>query len=122
MGDAILIRILNKKIFSLWDRIDGMHPGADKPNTIFIPGLVEVQLVVFTKGPHVHVEDGCIQGIVAVFFGDDGFLDRIHTAYGRAVTVVTPVQIPGAHALEPGDFFRFFLIRWPFEVPKIGAC
>ncbi len=99
-----------------------MHPRADKPDPVFFLRLVEVQLIVLAIGPHIHIKNGRVQAIIAMFFGNDGFFHGIHAAHGRAVAVVTAIQVSGAHALKPSDLFRFLLIRWPFEMPKIGTC
>lgn len=74
----------------------------DKPDALLIPCLVETGLKSLAMGAHVHVEDGTRQGGI-MFFRNDGLLDGVHAAHGRAVGIVALVDVPGAHALQPGD-------------------
>ncbi len=70
-------------------------------------------------GAHIHIEHGTIQIVAGVLFGDHRLLDGVHTANRGAVGIVTTVQIPGAHALKPGNFLGFLVIGWADEMPAV---
>jgi hypothetical protein len=88
-----------------WDR--WYESGIDEPDPVFVFGIVVIDFKVFSMGPHVHEEDGAIQIGTRMFLGDHRFLDGVHAAYGGTVGMVAAINIPGAHALDPGDFFGF---------------
>ena len=71
-----------------------MYSRTDKPDPLLFSCPIVVSLKVLSIGPHVHEKDGGIKVMFRVLLGYDGFFNRIHTAYGRAVRVVTAVDIP----------------------------
>ncbi len=93
-----------------------MYPTAHKahPMLLFRPDIIFFKILAISA--HVHIENGGIQWLLAMFFGHHGFLDGIHTTDGRTVAVFTAVGIAGTDTLEPGDFFRFLVIRRPHHV------
>ena len=46
-----------------------------------------------------------------MILGHDRLLDGVHAANRRTIPVVTTVDIPRAHTLQPGDFLRRFSRR-----------
>ena len=72
-------------------------------------------------GAHVHVEDGALEVVSAVLFGDDRLLDGVHAADRGAIGIVAAVHVPGTHALKPGDFFGFLVVGQAYQVPFRGS-
>ena len=101
--------------------IDGMHPGFDKTDRFPVPGPDIVFFVILAKGPDIHIKYGTVQISVRMFLCNHRLFDGIHAADRRAVSVAASVGIPGADALEPGDFFRLFFIRGSDQMPQGGA-
>ena len=97
-----------------------MDPGAQKthPELILRPPVVSFKL--FAVGAHIHKEDSGVQGLFAMLLGDHRLLDGVHAAHRGTVTVVAVVQVPGAHALEPGNLLGLFLVRRPDHVALEG--
>lgn len=56
-----------------------------------------------------------------MLLGDHGLFDGVHAADRRTIGIVTLVQVPRAHTLEPGDFFWFLVVRTSGEVAARGA-
>ena len=102
-------------------RIDAVDPGAQEADAVFFFGPPVILLEVFAVGAHVHEEDGGVQGFLAVFLGDDRLLDGVHAADRGAVAVVAVVQVPGAHALEPGDLLGLLVVRRPDQMAGEGT-
>jgi len=92
---------------------DEIDPGVLGPVVIF--------LEILAVGADIHVEDGGVQVAAGMLLGDDRFLDGIHTADGRTVTVVATVQIARTDALEPGDAGRILVVAGPDHVALEGA-
>jgi hypothetical protein len=98
------------------------HPGdhgADEAHAVIDPGPLVVAVKALALGPKVDEENGGLHPGV-MLLGDDGLLGCIHAAYVRAVFPADG-SVPGAHALDPGDFLGFFIIRGPLDVPGMGA-
>ena len=98
-----------------------MDPGPLKPHPPFIGGPDGVPVELLSEGAKVHVENGGVQGLFAVLLGDDRLFGRVHAAHGRAVGVVALVDVPGAHALEPGHFLGLLVVRGPHQMALVGA-
>ena len=56
-----------------------------------------------------------------MLLGDHGFLDGVHAAHRRAVSIVAAVLIPRSHALQPGDLLGLLVIGHAYQVPGGGA-
>ena len=98
-------------------RINGVDPGAQEADAVFVLGPPVIFLEVLAVGPHVHEENGGVQRIFfTMLLGDDRLLDGVHAADRGAVAVVAVVQVPGAHALEPGDLQGLLVVRGPDQV------
>ncbi len=102
--------VLQKEIVGFRHRIHGMDPGTDKTDPPFFLGPIVIFFEFLAVGAHIHKENGRIQGMRAVFLGNNRLLDGIHTANRRAVAVVAMIDVPGTDALEPGDLFRFLMV------------
>ena len=113
---ALFREVADGQVAGARDLVDGVHPGAQEADAVFLFGPPVIFFEVLAVGAHVHEEDGGIQGFVAVLLGDDRLLDGVHAADRGTVAVVAVVQIPGAHALEPGDLLGLGVVRGPDQV------
>jgi hypothetical protein len=118
---ALLREVADGNVIGARHRVDGVDPGAQEADPVFVLGPPVVLFEVLAVGAHVHEEDGGIQGVVfAMLLGDDRLLDGVHAADRGAVAVVAVVQVPGAHALEPGDLQGLLVVRGPHQVAGKG--
>ena len=118
---ALLREVADGHVIGARHRIDGVDPGAQEADAVFVFGPPVVLLEVLAVGAHVHEENGGVQRIVfAMLLGDDRLLDGVHAADRGAVAVVAVVQVPGAHALEPGDLQGLLVVRGPDQVAGKG--
>ena len=69
----------------LYDRFDGMGAGPHQADAIVVNGPLEIELVVFSRRAHVHVEQGRLHIVIEALPGDDGFLEGEHGAGARAI-------------------------------------
>ena len=103
-------------------RINGVDPGAQEADAVFVLGPPVILLEVLAVGPHVHEENGGVQRIVfAMLLGDDRLLDGIHAADRGTEAVVAVIQVPGTDALEPGDLQGLLVVRGPHQVAGKGS-
>ena len=107
------IHVGEYKVVCVGFRINGVDTGAKEPHAMDLPGAVIVPLEILAESAHIHVENSGLQPIFGMLFGDDGLLYCIHAADRGAVAMVAVIDIPGAHALEPGDLLGLLLIRRP---------
>ncbi len=98
-----------------------MDPRLDKSDPVLVLGPEIIFFIILSEGADVHIEDGAIQIAVGMFLGNHGFLDRIHAADRRTVAVSAFIGVPGSDALKPGDFFGFFPVQRPAQVPPVRA-
>ena len=117
----MLVQIPDVDVIGAGHRIDGVHPGADEPDPLLVPGPPVIFFEFFAVGAHIHEENRRIQGHFAVLLGDDRFFDGIHAAHRRAIAVVAVIHIPGTDALEPGDLGGFLVVRRPHHVAREGS-
>ncbi len=117
---ALLVHIADFQVALVIRRNNGVHPGPVKAHPL-LPGPVVVIFKTLAVGAHVHVEDGGLKSGVGMFHTDHRLLQGEHAAYRGAVGIAGPVDVPGAHALQPGDFLRFLAVGGPFQVAHAGA-
>ena len=107
---------------SVRGRVHGVDAAADKTHAVLVPGVVVAFLEPFAVGAQVHVKNVAVQFFRGMLLGDDGLFDGVHAADRRTVEMIAPVDVPGAHALEPGDAPGSVLsdgrIRWPPVGPE----
>jgi hypothetical protein len=99
-----------------------MDSGPDESNSTFLLGLIVISLEILSIGAHVHEENGTVQGTGGMFFSNHGLLDGRHAADRGTVSVITPVNVSGTYALEPGNLPRILFIRRPLEMACVRAC
>jgi len=99
--------------------LDRRGHGADITNSVFVLSPIDEAVEVLAVGADIHEENRRFQSL-GVFLADDGLLGGIHTTHGRTPTVAAG-GVPGAHALDEGDFMRFTTIADPLDMPEIGA-
>ena len=100
--------------------LDGMDAAAHETHPLLLGSHIGA-LEVLAIGAHVHEEDGRLQVVVGVLLGDHRLLDGVHAAHGRAVGVVAVVDVPAAHALQPGDLLGLFLVARPHQMAHPGT-
>ena len=112
LGDhlAAFRHVADFKVIAPGNRIDAVNPASDESNAVFFAGVVVKTFKVFSRCADVHKKDRAVQVIADMLFGDDGFFDGIHAAYRGAIGVVAAIHVPGTHALEPGNFFRYAFV------------
>ncbi len=93
----------------------------DKANSQIISGMVIIAFKVFAEGSDVDIENGRVQTVVAVLFGENRLLDGIGAADAGTVSSGADVGISGTHALQPGNFFGLLFIRRSHQMPAIGS-
>jgi len=70
-------------------------------------------------GAHVHIKHGAVQIIALVLLGNHRLLNGIHAADRGAIGIIAFVHVPGADALEPGDFFWLpAVFGLPFDMTR----
>ena len=117
---AVFLNVANRYIIGSGHRIYGVNPGSDKSDA-FLFGILIIFVKVFAVGAHIHIKHRTVQRFGAVLFGNDGLLNCVHTAHGRTIRVITPVEISGTDTLQPADLFGLLLIRRPDQMPHIRA-
>ncbi len=101
--------------------LDGMDPGADQPGPLIF-NLGGVFFEVLAGGAHVQVKQGHIQFRAEVLPGHDGLFQGGHAAEVGAIGLGPFADIPGADAMDPGDFFGLTVVGAPAHVPLEGPA
>ncbi len=94
----------------------GVGPGAHQADAVIMDGPLEIALVIFARGAHVHVEQRRLHVIIEALPGDDGLLEGEHAAGAGAVRHRALLNPPGPDALNPGDLLGPFAIRRPHQL------
>ena len=97
------------------------HPGDHGPDVadaVNLPGPLVIAVKTLALGPQVQEKDGGFHPGV-VFPGDHGLLGGLHAA-DRGAVFPADAGIPGADALNPGDFLGFGVIAGAFDLTAAG--
>ncbi len=100
--------------------LDGGHAGpAVHLDAVFALGPLGVVLELLPEGPDVHEEYGGLQA-GGVLPGDDGLLQGVHAADGRAEGVAD-LLVPGTDALDERDLLGGLVVGRPDHVSLVGT-
>ena len=120
--DAVVIRrIGHGQGVGFGGREDAVGPAAHEADAVHGLGLVQVALVVFAEGAHVHEKNGRFDAVLESLLGDDGLFQGEHAARAGAVGHGPFLKAPGTDTLDPSDLAGHFAVRGPHQLAQGGA-
>ena len=114
------VHIPNAQISCVAYFVQRMDARLDKTDSgIF--GPVVIFFVILAEGANIHIKNNTIHILPGMFFGNHGIFNGVHATYGRTIAVAALIGVSGTDALQPGNFFGFFLVGWALQMSHGGS-